>query len=256
MRPLRTRLRDLAAALAVVALGTMVASPPAQALSTGAITGLGAAPQGVLAQRVGITSTVVAKPGSTGSVVTAIQNNLIVLGHLSPGLATGSYGTATTTAVKAFQAAYKLRITGVMTSRDAYVLRIKADAKRRTLAIDSRCFTGRVLCINRTTKKMYWMVSGSVVRAYDVRTGRPGYETRLGSFTVYHKSEKSWSYLYNVWMPYSMYFDGGIAVHYSQEFDTYGYLLGSHGCVNMNSLSDAAWLYSQVRLGERVIVHA
>ncbi|WP_203569020.1 L,D-transpeptidase family protein [Aestuariimicrobium ganziense] len=240
MRQVLTRLK---AALAIAAAATL-------------LSGFLAAPaQAAVPNRGGITSTVVARPGSTGSVVKTIQQNLIVLSHLASGNDTGTYGSATTTAVKAFQSANKLPVTGIITTRDNYFLRTKADAKRKTYTLDARCYQGRMLCINRTTKKMYWMNNGTIVKQYDVRTGRRGYETRLGDFRVYHKNVNEWSYLYNVRMPYSMYFDGGIAVHYSADFAANGYQLGSHGCVNMNSLSDASWLYSQVPIGTRVVVY-
>lgn len=241
MRHVFSRLRTLVLALAVVGVSATMMATSAEA---------------AMPSRNGVVSSVVAKPGSRGPAVKTIQGNLIVLGLLASGKDDGTYAASTTAAVKAFQSKYKLRVTGIVTSRDNYLLRTKADAVRKTHTLDSRCYVGRVVCVNRTTKKMYWMINGKVIKSYDVRTGRPGYATRLAAKPIYYKTTNSWSSLYHVWMPYSQYFDGGEAIHYSADFAANGYGLGSHGCVNMKSKTDAAWLYSQTRVGDMVVVYA
>ena len=56
-------------------------------------------------------------------------------------------------------------------------------------------------------------------------------------------------------MPYSMFFSGGQAVHYSPYFHRDGYYGASHGCVNLHDRSAAAKLYRVVPLGTRVYVY-
>lgn len=56
------------------------------------------------------------KYGSTGTEVLALQQQLIALGYLASGSADGTYGMATTNAVKAFQAAKGMSQTGVATA--------------------------------------------------------------------------------------------------------------------------------------------
>ena len=122
--------------------------------------------------------------------------------------------------------------------------------------LDPRCYRGRVMCVSKKTNRLYWVVDGQVQDDWSVRLGRPGLETREGTFSVFRKEEKSWSYLYEVWMPYSMYFSGGQAVHYSSDFARNGYSNGgSHGCVNMRDYKGIEWLYGQVRLGDKVVVY-
>jgi lipoprotein-anchoring transpeptidase ErfK/SrfK len=56
-------------------------------------------------------------------------------------------------------------------------------------------------------------------------------------------------------MPYSMFFDGGQAVHYSSDFAAVGYAGASHGCVNIRDYDGVAHLYDQVRVGDTVVVY-
>jgi lipoprotein-anchoring transpeptidase ErfK/SrfK len=56
-------------------------------------------------------------------------------------------------------------------------------------------------------------------------------------------------------MPYSMFFSGGQAVHYSSDFAARGYAGASHGCVNVRDLAGIASLFGQVNLGDKVVVY-
>ena len=123
-------------------------------------------------------------------------------------------------------------------------------------AVDDRCRTGRVLCISKADRKMRWMIDGQVIREFDARFGSTSTPTREGSFTVFRKVRDDWSYLYNSPMPFSMYFSGGQAVHYSADFAARGYAGASHGCVNIRDYAGIQWLYdTQVRVGDRVVVY-
>ncbi|ROR54245.1 peptidoglycan hydrolase-like protein with peptidoglycan-binding domain [Luteococcus japonicus] len=205
-------------------------------------------------------NTVVAKLGSRGATVKSIQYNLYKVGLLSSDSITSYYGTKTQAAVKKFQDLRGRKMTGVVTKNDyALITKFGAAAKatKPRVRLDGRCLTGRAICIDKGDRKMYWVINGSVKATYQVRTGRASLPTRSGSFQVYLKHPNWYSTLYHVYMPYTMFFSGGQAVHYSSEFARIGYSgAGSHGCVNMNSRSDAKWLYSQVRVGDKVIVTA
>ena len=63
------------------------------------------------------------------------------------------------------------------------------------------------------------------------------------------------SQLYGSSMPFAMFFSGGQAVHYSSDFATVGYNGASHGCVNIRDYDGIAWLFSQVRVGDKVVVY-
>jgi lipoprotein-anchoring transpeptidase ErfK/SrfK len=45
------------------------------------------------------------------------------------------------------------------------------------------------------------------------------------------------------------------AVHYSPDFARTGYNGCSHGCVNIRARSTIAWIFDQVRVGDRVYVY-
>jgi lipoprotein-anchoring transpeptidase ErfK/SrfK len=124
-----------------------------------------------------------------------------------------------------------------------------------TAAPDPRCLTGRVLCIDKTSRTLRWMVDGRTVMTVPVRFGSQYTPTREGVFSVYWKSRHHVSTLYDSPMPYAMFFSGGQAVHYSDDFAARGYAGASHGCVNVRDEAAIADLFTQVRTGDKVVVH-
>ena len=123
--------------------------------------------------------------------------------------------------------------------------------------IDSRCITkGRVLCINKKTRKLVYMVNGKPVQVLDVRFGSSKTPTRNGVFRVYRKSKNHVSSLYHTKMPYAMFFSGGQAVHYSSDFKARGYNGASHGCANVRDKKKIAWIFARVKVGDRVVVYS
>lgn len=123
--------------------------------------------------------------------------------------------------------------------------------------LDTRCLTkGTVICINKTTNRLYFLKDGKVVDDFSIRTGRSGMATREGVFRVQWKSANHWSTLYHVRMPYSMFFSGGQAVHYSADFARYGYSRGgSHGCVNVRDMAGARMMFNNTPTGSKVVVY-
>lgn len=199
---------------------------------------------------------VVARQGTQSTTVKNVQTYLAKLGYMPSNLTTGYYGTITKSAVVKYQKAHHLSQTGTVNNALYASLRSEASkVKTPAVRLDSRCYTGRTICINKTTHKMYWVINGKVQASYDVRTGRDGMRTRSGTFHIYAKYTNWHSTLYDVDMPYTQFFSGGQAVHYSSDFARNGYGVGSHGCVNMNNRSSAKWLYSQTRVGDKVVVY-
>ncbi|WP_255556093.1 L,D-transpeptidase [Tessaracoccus palaemonis] len=126
----------------------------------------------------------------------------------------------------------------------------------RTLkGIDSRCLTGRVLCISKDDHKLRWMIDGKIVTTLDARFGASSSPTRNGSFTVFRKSRDHVSSIYGSSMPFAMFFSGGQAVHYSADFAARGYAGASHGCVNIRDYAAIKALFDKVRLGDKVVVY-
>ncbi|MDX2973114.1 L,D-transpeptidase [Kribbella solani] len=135
-----------------------------------------------------------------------------------------------------------------------------ASSTKATMAkyrLDSRCMTkGRVLCINKKTRKLVYLVNGKAVQVMDVRFGAMKTPTRNGSFKIQRKSKNHVSTLYHSKMPYAMFFSGGQAVHYSSDFRARGYNGASHGCVNVRDKNKIAWVFARVRVGDKVLVYS
>ena len=121
--------------------------------------------------------------------------------------------------------------------------------------LDPRCLTGQVLCIDKSSSSLRWVVDGEVEMTLDARFGGNGYFTREGQFSVFLKSRDHVSSLYGTSMPFAMFFSGGQAVHYSPDFAATGYDGASHGCVNTRDYDSIAWLFDQVNIGDRVVVY-
>jgi lipoprotein-anchoring transpeptidase ErfK/SrfK len=94
------------------------------------------------------------------------------------------------------------------------------------------------------------VVRGRTVHAVHVSTAGPGFVTPRGRFSVYRRERLSWSAVYDVWMPYALYFSGGYAIHGYGSVPAYP---ASHGCVRV-PLSEAALVYALTPLRAPVIV--
>jgi lipoprotein-anchoring transpeptidase ErfK/SrfK len=56
-------------------------------------------------------------------------------------------------------------------------------------------------------------------------------------------------------MPFSMFFSGDEAVHYSSDFAARGYNGCSHGCVNVRNYSAIQQLFAEAQVGDKVVVY-
>lgn len=121
--------------------------------------------------------------------------------------------------------------------------------------LDPRCERGRVMCADKTTRTLRWVVDGRVLMTFDARFGGPRTPTREGVFHVYDLLRHHESSLYGTQMPFAMFFSGGQAVHYSPDFAAEGYDGASHGCVNLRDRRGVAELFDRVREGDKVVVY-
>lgn len=92
------------------------------------------------------------------------------------------------------------------------------------------CGTSAEACIDLSANQAWLMDAGAVSYGpVPITSGKPGYETPPGLFTVTFKDRDHRSREYNnAPMPYSVFFNGGIAFHegsLSQE---------SHGCIHLS----------------------
>ncbi|MFH9673655.1 L,D-transpeptidase family protein [Streptomyces sp. NPDC017405] len=201
--------------------------------------------------------------GDSGPGVRELQARLRQVAWLSTW-PTGAYDQPTERAVRGFQRKRGLPPTGTldtvtwqrllaMTHRPAH-WELYRRAVRPAAAPDARCLTGRVLCIDKTSRTLRWMIDGRTLQTVSVRFGTQYTPTREGVFHVYWKSRHHVSTLYHSPMPYAMFFSGGQAVHYSADFAARGYAGGSHGCVNVRDRTAIARMFAQVRVGDKVVV--
>ncbi|WP_189958419.1 L,D-transpeptidase family protein [Streptomyces alanosinicus] len=202
--------------------------------------------------------------GDSGSGVRELQARLRQLDWLSEG-PSGSYGPLTERAVRGFQGKRGLPQTGrtdivtwqrlVRMTHPPGQWELYLMGGQPAGAPDPRCLTGRVLCIDKTTRTLRWMVGGRTVETTAVRFGTQYSPTREGVFHIEWKARNWVSTLYHSPMPYAMFFSRGQAVHYSYDFAARGYAGGSHGCVNVRDEAAIQQLFAQVRVGDKVVVH-
>ncbi|HET8663956.1 MAG TPA: peptidoglycan-binding protein [Nocardioides sp.] len=203
--------------------------------------------------------------GDSGNDVRELQARLRQIDWYF-GDVTGTYDADTVEAVKGFQAKRVIPVTGEVDQRTLDRLAgmttepTKAELHNKIPSpskLDPRCLTGRVLCIDKTTSTLRWVIDGKVLQLLDARFGSTVNDTptREGLFHVYLKDADHVSRLYGSSMPYSMFFSGGQAVHYSSDFAAVGYNGASHGCVNIRDYDGIKWLFSQVRVGDKVVVY-
>jgi peptidoglycan hydrolase-like protein with peptidoglycan-binding domain len=208
-------------------------------------------------------------PGDEGPEVREMQARLRQIFWLS-GDVTDYYGDTSRAAIAGFQTKRGLPSTG---SLDTVTLeRLEAMTTEPTsdelaniepepvvtadgATLDPRCETGRVLCIDKSTNSLRWVVDGDVQLTLDARFGGNGYTTREGQFAVNAKSRDHVSSIYDTSMPFAMFFSGGQAVHYSPDFAATGYAGASHGCVNIRDYDAIAGLYDEVQIGDTVVVY-
>lgn len=205
----------------------------------------------------------VLEPGDRGSGVRDVQARLKQIAWFF-GDVTGVYGDLTAEAVRGFQDKRGFRVTGEIDQRTLdrlYSMTAEPtvaelhNRENQPGALDPRCRTGRVLCVDKTTQTLRWVVDGQVRETVDVRFGASSTPTREGLFHVYFKSRDHVSKLYGSSMPFAMFFSGGQAVHYSPDFASVGYAGASHGCVNVRDHDAVAALFDEVEVGDAVVVY-
>jgi peptidoglycan hydrolase-like protein with peptidoglycan-binding domain len=205
-------------------------------------------------------------PGDSGDEVREIQARLRQIGWFF-GDVSDSYGPRTTEAVTGFQEKRQVPATGEVDQRTldllegmtreptADELANRAPDPADGAPLDPRCTTGRALCIDKTSSSLRWVVDGTVLASMDVRFGASYSPTREGLFHVQWKDADHVSSLYGSAMPFSMFFSGGQAVHYSSDFAARGYAGASHGCVNVRDWDALAAVFDQVQVGDKVVVY-
>ena len=188
------------------------------------------------------------RQGATGEAVSDIQRRLNILGILVP--VNGTYNAATASGVARFNEKfryYEANENKVVNLKTWAMLKKQSNRGDRVPAICKK--KAAALCIDKTQKVVRYYKKGKLVESLDARFGGPGNRTREGNFRIFRKVKNDFSTLYKTPMPWSMYFSGGQAVHYSMFFNGVGYNGASHGCVNIRDKKKLIPLWKKVKIG-------
>ena len=114
--------------------------------------------------------------------------------------------------------------------------------------------SGLTFCVDLTHQTTWVMKNGKVLGSPTItRTGKKGYRTPAGTFSINKRTKKEWSDPYHVWLPYWQRFIGGRGFHQTTTY-IHDKSRGSHGCVNL-SVADAKWVYENFMVGDVVEVN-
>ena len=110
------------------------------------------------------------------------------------------------------------------------------------------CRAGVRACVRLSTNQA-WLLDGRkvVTGPVPITHGRAGFRTPPGSFRVSFKSRDHISSIYDQAMPYSVFFNGGIAFHQGSVRVT------SHGCIHLTAKAARAF-FANLQPGDVVQV--
>ena len=171
--------------------------------------------------------------GAPSPATRKLQQRLADLGYLPANRVDGRPGAETAFAVTAFQKWAGLPRDGVAGPATTKAL---ATAER-PLPITPGTGNRIEVLLDR---QLALLIEGNrVLLTVAVSTGKGSNATPPGSFRIFRKEIKSWSYPFQVWLPWASYFIGGIAFHEYPDVPTQA---ASHGCVRVPRY-DAQLLY-------------
>ncbi|MDY7022418.1 MAG: L,D-transpeptidase [Cyanobacteriota bacterium] len=114
----------------------------------------------------------------------------------------------------------------------------------------------RWISIDLTRQRLVAWEGNKAVYAVIVSTGKRSTPTRLGTFKIYTKYQETrmTGPDYDVPdVPYTMYYDGGMAIHGAYWHNLFGTPV-THGCTNV-AVDHAQWLFEWASVGTPVVVH-
>ena len=122
-----------------------------------------------------------------------------------------------------------------------------ATATIAVLSVGVTCVrAGVLITVNKLTQRLSVEVDDELRYVWPISTARRGYSTPNGTYRPERLERKWYSRKYD-WspMPYSIFFDGGYAIHGSYEISHLG-RPASHGCIRLHP-KHAAVLFALVR---------
>ena len=119
----------------------------------------------------------------------------------------------------------------------------------------------KMVLVNKGSYKTQAIQNGQVQKEVTVSTGKPGFETPNGTYSILRKKDISdmkgcgggecWEVKNVKWQSY--FTNEGHAIHGTWWYVNYGNQNASHGCVNMRE-ADAEWFYNWLDIGTPVVV--
>jgi hypothetical protein len=183
--------------------------------------------------------------GAAPADARGVQRRLASLRYLPSGAVTGVWNERTRHAVTAFQSWHRLDRDGIVGPRTLAALENASQPR------PVRVLHGRHVEVYRDKGVTLLLKDGKVVRALHSSSGKRGYETPSGTYTVFRKERNSWSVPYQVWLPYASYFNAGIAFHGYPHVPAHP---ASHGCVRL-AAAEAPFAYTFMAMGTTVSVY-
>lgn len=114
----------------------------------------------------------------------------------------------------------------------------------------------RWLEIDLSRQRLVAWEGNQPVYAVVVSTGKPSTPTRVGTFTIQtkYREARMTGPGYDIPdVPYTMYYDGGMAIHGAYWHNLFGTPV-SHGCTNV-AVDHARWFFEWASVGTPVVVH-
>ncbi len=103
-------------------------------------------------------------------------------------------------------------------------------------------------CVDLSSNQTWLLSDGQITYGpVPITSGRSGFETPPGTFKVGWKNKDHVSSIYDAPMPYSVFFNGGIAFHQGSLSEK------SHGCIHL-SKGAASTYFSDLSVGDTVEV--
>jgi lipoprotein-anchoring transpeptidase ErfK/SrfK len=188
---------------------------------------------------------------STGKYQKQVEGYLAKLGGYGAVTIDGKQSAADCAAIKKFQTRFGIRPAAGRADATTN------DVGQRLVATDTAACkpkkTGIEFCVDLTHQTTWVMKDGKVYRPPTItRTGKKGYATPAGTFTINKRTKKEWSDPYHVWLPYWQRFIGGRGFHQTTTY-IHDKSIGSHGCVNLLP-ADAQAYWNIGKLGMTVKV--
>jgi peptidoglycan hydrolase-like protein with peptidoglycan-binding domain len=170
----------------------------------------------------------------------------------------GGYGTVTVdgkqsatdcTAIRTFQKRFGIQPASGAAGPTTYDV-----AKRIASTSIAACHaksSGTTFCVDLTHQTSWIMRNGRKLTSPTViRSGKKGYRTPAGTYSINKRTKREWSNPYHVWLPYWQRFNGGKGFHQTTTY-IHDKWRGSHGCVNLLP-QDAQTYWSYGRMGMTV----